>query len=822
MRNNRLQLFKRIASCALAIVFCVNMLPVAAGLNVVMGVDEGTPFHHYDRQEIETIWKSMDERTAEVIKNIAENPFPNPEEGSGADYGIGMISYAMGNLYLNQNLETCQEYLQHVNEHFNYQIPHTGDHKTYFQMTMLLRIWFLFSSESIYYPGRLTPKTEEALLDYFWGFVSTNSRVEDASLYEGDIYYLHSTGNHHVIKRTSFLLGNQILRYQPKYKDMKLADGHTPQEHYEAWTNYWKHDIVDRGKRALEVEYAANGYYKYTMDCFMTLREFAESSVVRELCQKYLDVIFADIAVQTDNGLYGGARGRSTRNSDASTPVEVILFSKWFNTQSAWRIPNAKDPMTGELLAEKYEIKNPTTSFHPNMAACAASTYLPLQPLADLVLNYGERDTYEYISRPPGRGSAIASIGAGWYSFEFPSHYVRYSYVTPWYVVGGSTLDRALTYNDVCGQNRQYGIHFTTPEKQSKSLSRVFPESERNYSRGFHDLNSLTYKNTMIASSLPEAKYYDAAVHSDIYICFSKDIYDTLEEEDGWLFGYVPEGDGYIAVAPTKGRIKEWKDYQYDSSVKGVHFTERRMPVIMQAGTSGEYGTFEAFKAAVKKTNFTWNSFTELEYTTINGDVITVYTDTTCPKINGADFDFEPAEMVKSPFLNSTYGSGIYHLENMQNQKYTITFDYDDANEVGITKMKERGYISDWNGEKLSINGSFVSCEQSPVEQNGRYFIPVRETFEALDAQVNWDEATQTAVIDTDRGRLELSLDQATAKLNGQTIQLDAAPCSIQEKTMISANLLKDFFDARIRYEEENCELIIWVGMATEQQEVAK
>ncbi len=822
MKNKKVNFRKCAAAWLLVTVMCVNMLPVLAGLNISMGSAEGAPFHHYDQQEIEKIWGSMEERTDEIVKNMAENPFPSPVEGSGADYGIGMISYAMGNLYLNQNLETCQEYLQHVNEHFNYQIPHTGDHKTYFQMTMLLRIWFLFSSESIYYPGRLTPETEKALLEYFWGFVSTNSRVEDAKLYGDDIYYLQSSGNHHVIKRTSYLLGNQILRNQPKYKEMKLGDGYTPQEHYDAWLNYWKHDIVDRGKRALEVEYAANGYYKYTMDCFMTLREFSESSVLRELSQKYLDVIFADIAVQTDNGLYGGARGRSTRDSNASTPVEVVLFSKWFNTQSAWRVPNATDPMTGESMADRYGIENPKISYHPNLVACAASTYLPLQPLADLVLNYGERGTYEYISRPPGRGNTLSALGAGYYSFEFPSNYIRYSYVTPWYVVGGSTIDRALNYNDVCGQNRQYGIHYTTPEKQSSALSRVFPESERNYSRGFHDLNSVVYKNTMIASSLPEARYYDASVHSDIYICFTADIYETIEEEDGWIFGYVPDGDGYIAVKPTKGKVKEWKDYQYGSSIKGAHFTERRMPVIMQAGSSSEYGTYQAFKEAVKNTSFTWNSFTELEYKTINGDVLTIYTDTTCPKINGKDLDLEPENMIASPYLNGEYGTGVYQLTNMQEEKYTVTFTYDDANEVGVTKMKNRGFIQDWNGEKLTINGSFVSCEQPPVKQGNTYLIPVREAFEALDAQVSWDEAKQTTVIDTDRGKLELTLNQTSAKLNGQSIQLDAAPCTIEEKTMVSANLLKDFFDARVRYEEENKELIIWKGLAAKQQEVAK
>ncbi len=772
----------------------------------------GSIFAHYDNGDIQKIWETMDERTLSVIESMADNPFPNPAEGSSADYGIGMVCYALTNLYLNQNLETCQQYIQHVNEHFNFQVPHTGDFKTYFQMSIMLRIWFWFSDESLYWPGRLTAETQNAMLEYFWGYVSSNSKVEDAQLYDKEIYYLQASGNHHVIKRTMHLLANQILKEQDAYKNEKLADGFTPGEHYEAWETYWKHDIVDRGKRALEVEYAANGYYKYTMDCFMTIREFAQSSIIRDLAQKYLDVIFADIAVQTDNGLYGGARGRSTRYSDADTPVEALLFAKWFNTQSSWRIPDAKDPLTGESMAKKYGAPALPSNFHPNMGSCMISTYTPPQPVADLVLNYEERGTHEYTSRPPGRGTALPT--QGWYSFEFPSRYLRYSYVTPSYVVGGYTFDRSFEYNDVMGQNRQTGIHFTTPDKQDSKLSRVFAESERNYSRGFHDLTGVAYKNTMIMQGLPEARYFDASTQSDIYICFTEDIYSTVTEEDGWVFGYVPDGTGYIAVKPSKGKIKEWKAYTEKTKGKtmGLHFTEKFAPVVMQAGSVEEYGSLANFKAQVKKTKMTWNSKYEFEYTTINGDTIKTYTNATVPKINGKTLDLEPENMIKSPFFNGVYGTGVYQLVNQNQETYTIRFAYDDADEVGPSKMFANDFISDWNGVKLRVNGSLVGGEQPPVIEGDTTLVPLRGLFERLDAEVLWDGAEKKITVNGRNTSVVMTVGSKEALVNGKTVQMGIAPQLMNERTMIPVRFVAENLGAKVKWDEENKTVVIWKG----------
>lgn len=765
----------------------------------------------YTNDEMNLIWDTMDERMGNIVSFADEHPFPDPETTQSLDIYIGKISDAFVKYYLNKDLDKAARYLKEVCRESNYGIPHTGDYKTYFQMTMMFRLWYWFNENSLYYPGRLTKDSEADILHYIWEYVNPTSKVEEAKLVDIGDYYLYGSGNHHVIKRTAWLLGTQILKEQPEYKDRTLMDGHTVTEHYEAWNEYWKKDIHQRSKQGLEIEYAANGYYKYTMDCFFTLREFAESSILRELAQKYLDVIFADIAIQSNNGLYGGARGRSTRNSNADTPVETIMFAKWFNEQSVWRVPEGLNPLTGERMLDLYPDTVMPANIHPNMLAAAISAYAPPQLIAELVTDEETRGSYEYYSRTIGRGHKDP-VRNGFFIHENPTDYLRYSYVTPSYVVGSSTISRLYEYSDVCGQNRQYGIHFAT-SKQKKQLSRVFPESERNYSRGFHDLNGFAYKNTMIMQSLPNAKYHDAATQSDIYIVFTPDIWETHEIIDGWIFGYVPDGTGYIAVKPSKGKIKKTEPYTYEKSHVGVHFTERQVPIIMQAGSKEEYGSFENFKKLVLDTPMQWNSRTEFEYTALDGTILKLYTDTNLPKVNDKEIDINPQHMVYSPYLKGEYGSGVFELTNIKGEKAVIDFAYDESMEVGITKMDKHDYLPDWSLNKLMVNGSYRYSTQPPEVTEEGIYLPLRETFAAVGAEVSYDADSRAATVTLGSKTASFTIDKDVAEIDDKQVMLTSKIKMSGDKMMINSDILKDYFNAKIKWDETNKTIIIWRGI---------
>lgn len=778
---------------------------------ILSGILPSVVYAEYSNEELKLIQDSVDERVENIVRFADANPFPNPDTTPTKDIYIGKISDAFVKYYLNKDIDKAAKYLNEVCRESNYGIPHTGDYSTYFQMSIMVRLWYWFNENSLYYPGRLSKESEADVLHYIWEFVNPTSNIEEAKLVNLDEYYLYGSGNHHVIKRTAWLLGTQILKEHPDYKDRTLMDGHTVKEHYDAWNEYWKNDIVQRSKVGMEIEYASNGYYKYTMDCFFTLREFAESSVLRELAQKYLDVIFSDIAIQSNNGLYGGARGRSTRNSNADVPVETIMFAKWFNEQSAWRIPDSTNPLTGEKMLDLYPDAVPMSNFHPNMVSAAISSYYPPQIVADLVTNEAKRGKFEYYSRTIGKGYRDPDR-SGFFIHNPQSDYLRYSYVTPYYVVGTSTLQRGNEYSDVCQQNRQYGISFAV-KKQTNQLSRVFPESETTSSRGYHDLNGLAHKNTLIMQSLPEARYCDPATHADIFIVFTPDIWQTHEIIDGWIFGYVPDGNGYVAVRPSKGKIKKIEPYSKNKSHMGVYFTQRYMPIIMQAGCKEEYGSYENFKKLVLNTHMQWNSKTEFEYTSLDGTSMKVYTDFELARVNDEEVDLNPEYMYYSPYFKGVYGSGIFELTNTKGEKNTIEFSYDDSMEVGITKMESHEYLPDWNVNKLIVNGAYRYCQTPPeVTENGIY-LPIREVFSAFGAEIAYDAEQKAAVVSQDGKKAVFPLFTNTAYVDGIEVALASVTKLSGDKIMINAEVLSECFNAKMKWDETNNTMVIWRGV---------
>ncbi|MGG4452541.1 N-acetylmuramoyl-L-alanine amidase [Brevibacillus porteri] len=85
----------------------------------------------------------------------------------------------------------------------------------------------------------------------------------------------------------------------------------------------------------------------------------------------------------------------------------------------------------------------------------------------------------------------------------------------------------------------------------------------------------------------------------------------------------------------------------------------------------------------------------------------------------------------------------------------------------------------------LMIGGQAVNAEVPPVIKNGRTLVPVRVIAEGLGANVDWNDATRTAVITKGTQQLSLTLDSRTAVLNGKQVKLDTAPVISQKRMLL-------------------------------------
>lgn len=86
---------------------------------------------------------------------------------------------------------------------------------------------------------------------------------------------------------------------------------------------------------------------------------------------------------------------------------------------------------------------------------------------------------------------------------------------------------------------------------------------------------------------------------------------------------------------------------------------------------------------------------------------------------------------------------------------------------------------------RVFINGTPVEFDQPPVIVNDRTLVPFRTVFEALGAEVGWDEATQT-VTGTRQGRvITLQIGGSEMLVDGQIKYLDVPAQLLGGRTLI-------------------------------------
>jgi len=90
------------------------------------------------------------------------------------------------------------------------------------------------------------------------------------------------------------------------------------------------------------------------------------------------------------------------------------------------------------------------------------------------------------------------------------------------------------------------------------------------------------------------------------------------------------------------------------------------------------------------------------------------------------------------------------------------------------------------NEVRVTINNQPVNFDgQGPVIVDGRTLVPVRGVFEALDFDVDWDQASQTAHLTRTGQAVTISIGSSTFTVNGTSRQLDVPAQNIGGRTML-------------------------------------
>lgn len=101
----------------------------------------------------------------------------------------------------------------------------------------------------------------------------------------------------------------------------------------------------------------------------------------------------------------------------------------------------------------------------------------------------------------------------------------------------------------------------------------------------------------------------------------------------------------------------------------------------------------------------------------------------------------------------------------------------------------------------IMLNGRYLQVPQAPYTANDTTMVSMRAIFEALGADVSYDAASQKITATKGDIVIELVIGEKTAKKNGESIALDAAAVTKNGNTMVPLRFVAEALQAQVDWD---------------------
>lgn len=98
------------------------------------------------------------------------------------------------------------------------------------------------------------------------------------------------------------------------------------------------------------------------------------------------------------------------------------------------------------------------------------------------------------------------------------------------------------------------------------------------------------------------------------------------------------------------------------------------------------------------------------------------------------------------------------------------------------------------------VNGSPISFSVEPMQVANRTMVPMRAIFEALGAEVHWNEATQTVTAIRDTTNVQLTIGEPQALVNGRVVALEVPAMVRRGSTMVPLRFVSEALGAAVEW----------------------
>jgi len=102
------------------------------------------------------------------------------------------------------------------------------------------------------------------------------------------------------------------------------------------------------------------------------------------------------------------------------------------------------------------------------------------------------------------------------------------------------------------------------------------------------------------------------------------------------------------------------------------------------------------------------------------------------------------------------------------------------------------------------VDGEVIEPDVPPVNLQGRVFVPLRPIFEALRAEVHWDQATRRVTAQANGRTVTLTIGSRQAVVNGKSLQMDVEPFILANRTMIPVRFVSQALGREVTWDPKS------------------
>ena len=116
----------------------------------------------------------------------------------------------------------------------------------------------------------------------------------------------------------------------------------------------------------------------------------------------------------------------------------------------------------------------------------------------------------------------------------------------------------------------------------------------------------------------------------------------------------------------------------------------------------------------------------------------------------------------------------------------------------------------DPNGKiNVYVNNEKIDFDVSPMILNDRTMVPMRKIFEALGADIDWNEVTSTVTGTKDDKKVKIKIGAEKATINGAIVTLDQPAVIQNDRTLVPVRVISEGLGAVVQWDEETKSVLI-------------